>query len=467
MTLDEELLARDPAGPLAAQYSRGTMILLCRPGMIQARVLGGAVPRPGSRSAAHLGIWLVGLGSLLAAAWPAIRHGPGRPARRGLAEHGGAWASAACSGPRQSACAAYIAARHGPGREHVRWRPAALAAAAFCERQRAEEPAGDVRTEGQTSLLVGTYWYPWYGPQRRHWQDGYRNTPLLGEYHSADPEVIHQQIAWAAAYGIDFWVASWWGPDSAEHQTIFALFCAEAAARLRLALLYETAGRLRVVDGRIDLDDAANRRTLVEDLRRAAEAFLDQPNYLHIDQRPVVFLYLTRIFAGDVAGALAEARAAIQQTVGREPYFVGDEVYWHQPSPERLALFDAVTAYNMHASVPNIAERFVEKVAAQYDRWSRAAQRAGVAFVPGVLPGFDDRAVRPRAGHPPIPRSVELFQEQLAAAQRLAVGQPRMVMITSWNEWHEDTSIEPAREYGFEYLEGLRAWRRRWQASQE
>jgi hypothetical protein len=28
-------------------------------------------------------------------------------------------------------------------------------------------------------------------------------------------------------------------------------------------------------------------------------------------------------------------------------------------------------------------------------------------------------------------------------------------MITSWNEWHEDTSIEPTEEEGTAYLEVL------------
>lgn len=326
---------------------------------------------------------------------------------------------------------------------------------------------GDLTAEEGFSLLVGAYWYPWYGPGRRHWQEGYRNTPALGEYHSADLAVISQQIEWAAEYGIDFWAASWWGPGSPEEETISKFFQAENAGRMRLALLYESAGRLHIADGRIDLDDERNRRLFVEDLRGLADKFFGVPNYLRIDDRPVVFLYLARIFVGDVRSAVDSARAAVKEAGGGDPYIVADEVYWHQPSPQRLALFDAVTAYNMHASVPDIAAQFAQKVAAQYQLWSRAAEMAGVGFVPGVLPGFDDSAVRPEARHPIIPRSTSLFREQLEAALGLARGKPPMVLITSWNEWHEDTSIEPAQEYALEYLDVLRTCRRRWQSDQE
>src|SRR5438874_400779 len=63
-----------------------------------------------------------------------------------------------------------------------------------------------------------------------------------------------------------------------------------------------------------------------------------------------------------------------------------------------------------------------------------------------VIPGYDDRAV----GRPP-PRPVTdrwggetyrvLWQEAVAAA-------PDYVLITSWNEWHEGSEIEPSVEYG-------------------
>ncbi len=306
-------------------------------------------------------------------------------------------------------------------------------------------------------MLVGAYWYPWYGSGGRHWQEGYRGTPLLGEYDSADPDVIRQQIAWASDYGVDFFATSWWGQDSYEDAVTRGPFLEGLAGQeLRFAILYEAPGLLGMDGGKIPVDDPGVRQRLTDDFTYLAQVYFDHPGYLRIDDRPVVFIYLTRAFVGNVREALSEIRAAVKAESDIDPFIVGDEVYWQSPTRLRLGPYDGVTAYNMHTSVPGIADGFAAKVGDQYSVWASAAAREDIAFVPDVIPGFDDTAVRPEAGHPTIPRSPELFAEQLEDALVLASGPARMVMITSWNEWHEDTSIEPGDSFGFDYLEILR-----------
>ena len=78
-------------------------------------------------------------------------------------------------------------------------------------------------------------------------------------------------------------------------------------------------------------------------------------------------------------------------------------------------------------------------------------------YVPCVMPGFSAQRVGyPR--HTTFPREqVETYHHQWESA--LSVGiQPQMVVITSFNEWHEGTQIEPAApgvtsDRGFEYLD--------------
>ena len=318
-------------------------------------------------------------------------------------------------------------------------------------------PGATVATSPVAPRLVGAYWYPWYGADGRHWREGYRGTPLLGEYDSADETVIRQQLSWASEYGLDFFAASWWGPDSYEDRVIRgSLLDALEGSDMRFCILYESPGLLGVENGAIGVDEPARRQRLTGDFAYLAQHVLGHPAYLQIEGRPVVFLYLTRIFAGDLTAALDEVRAVVREVTGVEPFLIGDEVYWQLPTSSRLSPFDGVTAYNMHTSVPGIDDGFADRVRSRYSIWADAARQQGVAFVPDVIPGFDDTEVRPQAAHPVIPRSPALFADQLREALVLASGPVRMVMITSWNEWHEDTSIEPSEAFGMEYLEVLR-----------
>ena len=93
------------------------------------------------------------------------------------------------------------------------------------------------------------------------------------------------------------------------------------------------------------------------------------------------------------------------------------------------------------------------KTPPQIREWAHSAYPKIVAAAgPGkistvtVIPGYDDS----KLGRPP-PRPVTdrwggetyraLWQEAIAAA-------PDYVLITSWNEWHEGSEIEPSVEYG-------------------
>lgn len=307
-----------------------------------------------------------------------------------------------------------------------------------------------------TPLLVGAYYYPWYGSDGRHWREGYRGIPRLGEYDSADEGIIDRHVTWASEHGLDFFAVSWWGRDSYEDRVAQGpLLRALEGHSFRFAMLYEAPGLLGLHHDRIELDDQAV-DLLSADWTYLAATYFNHPNYLKIDGRPVLFVYLTRAFAGSVDEALVQVRAAVAGKTGLDPFLIGDEVYWHAPSSQRILPYDGITAYNMHTSVAGIATGFEGKVRARYELWEQTAEAEGVAFVPGVIPGFDDLAVRPEAAHPVIPRSPELFAAQLQDALGLASGPARIVMITSWNEWHEDTSIEPSEAFGFDYLHVVR-----------
>lgn len=321
---------------------------------------------------------------------------------------------------------------------------------------------------GQAEVSLSAYYYPWYGADRRHWELGYDGEkggrrPALGEYDSRDPATIRRHLDFSRQLGISRWICSWWGPDSWEDETLRLHVLPELAHAaapgaeppLTFCLFYESEGLLGLdPEAGIPFDEAKT-ETFAEHFRWMAEHYFSHPCCHRIDGKPVVFLYLSRAFSGHYDRALAKARA-VAAARGFEIYLVGDEVYWGEPDPARLRLLDAVTAYNMHGPLEFAGlddwTPFVEACGEVYRRWRTAAAEQGVAFIPGVLPGFDSSGTAPGA-HYSIPRRLRpgagpaSTLEAMAAMARQHLD-PRLneVALTSFNEWHEGTQLEPSRE---------------------
>jgi glycoprotein endo-alpha-1,2-mannosidase len=85
-------------------------------------------------------------------------------------------------------------------------------------------------------------------------------------------------------------------------------------------------------------------------------------------------------------------------------------------------------------------------------RWKQVAAEHGCAYIPSVTPGFNDRGARDTGKFPLSRRLTRTSQEGsfFAASLRRALqlldeNADNLLMVTSFNEWHEDTMIEPVK----------------------
>jgi hypothetical protein len=172
---------------------------------------------------------------------------------------------------------------------------------------------------------------------------------------------------------------------------------------------------------------------------------------MRIDGRPVVFIYLTRVyFRNQGDQALADLRAAFPDL-----YIVADDVFGRNYKSSYAAKWDAVTAYDVYGQTMQAfgsTQAALSRLEQILNNARAAANSVNVGLIPFACPGFNDRGVR--SGHAGAPRyfeddpqSVEgdFFRSMLRdvvvpQADPLA---KNMLMITSFNEWHEDTQIEP------------------------
>ncbi len=325
--------------------------------------------------------------------------------------------------------------------------------------------------------LTGAVYYLWY-PQ--NFRQGFlrpllspAQMPALGWYSSADPAVAEQHIAWCSRYGIGFLALDWWPGRPGQRRTLErGLLRARNLGDIKFCLFYETWDLAwDPARGGTFFDAGAGRR-LQEEILDLARWLFPHPGYLKLKGRPVIFFYLTRTLAGAYAPAFRGLRRRLRE-LGWEPLFIADEIYWQvlaarapadegrpalskQPQLERMALFDGVTSYNMYLSGPPHhlgyagASFFLSDVRAQYQKYRRACGREHY-LVPGVIPGYNDRGTRPGQDHHVLPRRFlpgageGSFLRRMLGRVALPLVDPalNMILLTSFNEWNEDTALEP------------------------
>ncbi len=336
-------------------------------------------------------------------------------------------------------------------------------------------------------LQVGAHYYSWF-PE--NWRAGYIGgklvppiLPALGEYRSDEPETFEQHVKWAKEAGISFLVMDWW-MKRGEVQRRIDTFLSEKSniAGLAFALMYETSD-LKSWGDQAPLNEEASviylskerGERLAKHWTYLVNHFMRRDGYLHIGGRPVLFIYATRHLVGPVSEEVRRARAIVHERTGIDVFLVADEAYFNVlrfserhgilllpeavPEWDRLSAFDAITVYNpydgsraQHAGEAG-AGLLLKDAAKLYQEYRRTAATLGMIFIPGVIPGYNDRGVRLSENHFVVPRYFRgdtehsFFSEGLKELVQPALDKSNPIFtVTSWNEWNEGTQIEPSVE---------------------
>jgi hypothetical protein len=321
------------------------------------------------------------------------------------------------------------------------------------------------RPADTSPYLVGAYYFPGW-PTLKRWAvlDGFpERHPILGYYREGDPDVADWQILWAVEHGISFFVFDWYwkqGQRQLDHALDDGYLRARFRGFLKFALLWANhdppgshseADLLRVVDHWI-------------------ERYFRQPEYLSLDGRPVVIIFAPGQIVRDLGEertptALAAMRARARARGLPDLFLLGVV----GPDRERVAAlrdqgYDALTGYNY----PRAGMGELRASRAPYDSaiagyeaiWRRIAGFGALPYVPVTEPGWDSRPWHGerlvRTGRHPVK-----FEQMLRRARGFADAHPllgrRLVLIEAWNEYGEGAVIEPHAEFGFGYLDAVRA----------
>ena len=299
------------------------------------------------------------------------------------------------------------------------------------------------------SRRVLAFYYPWYGiadgpggaGKTLHWgridaagKDIAASTdyPALEAYDSHDPKVIDRHCRWARQAGIDSFIVSWWGHNGYEDRAMETILDACARHGLSACIYYETIPRPRTPESAAD------------DIVKVLKRFGRHSAYLTVGGKPVVFIYgRTLQELGLVDWFKAIARINRESPGGMTA--VGDQF-----SYGAARVFDGIHTYNTAGSLRGLAPDRARAWAAEtYRSWVQLADEAGKISTLTVIPGYDDTKIR-KPGLAVNRYDGELYRVQWEEALK---ADPHWILITSFNEWHEGSEIEPSAEYGERYLD--------------
>jgi hypothetical protein len=319
-----------------------------------------------------------------------------------------------------------------------------------------EKPSGELvlnETLKELNGMVLAFYYPWYtsphGPsnQWNHWVNvtedsifDFAHYPLHGTYDSNDVNVIRSHIAIAKQAGIDVFIVSWWGIGSYEEKPIGEILTLAEQMDLKITFYYESVREL-------------TKDEIVDELTYLFESYSDHSAILKVSGKPVVFVYAVPAYGRDPEFWL-DVRNLVEENVG-PVVLIGDT-----NNEEYLHVFDGFHVYihlgeDVAGFYQGCIDRFEIGVSTMDndDLFNAAYSSEDIdmevkPFLLTVTPGFD--ATSWGRFEPYLDRlGGETYAGYWDAVEEIG---PHSVLITSWNEWHEGTEIEPSREHSFDYI---------------
>jgi hypothetical protein len=268
------------------------------------------------------------------------------------------------------------------------------------------------------------YYYVWFSPSS--WDRAKIDYPRLGRYSSDDRGVMERHVEWAKRAGIDGFIVSWKSTPVLNRRLERLVEVADAR-RFKLLVIYQGLDFYRrpLPAGRV-----------ARDLDFFEQRFAGDPAFDAFGKPLVIWSGTPRFTRAQIERVTAARRerllvlASERDVTGYRrvaPLVDGNAYYWASVNP---------------ATYPG----YPEKLAGM----STAVHSRGGLWIAPAAPGFDARRV---GGSSVVPRRRgETLRAEMDAA---TASTPDAVGLISWNEFSENTHVEPSRGHGFRYLRVL------------
>jgi hypothetical protein len=258
-------------------------------------------------------------------------------------------------------------------------------------------------------------------------------------YDSRDPNALAHHIDQAKSAGIDAFIMSWFGPKNGNLTAgVFNMLLDQAAPR---------GFHVGAVVDMFQNDYNESTGAVLDSLRYLIGDRINHPAYLRYHGKPLIFFW-------------NEARFSVEEWQNiRAQVDPNHNTIWvaEGTSAKYIPTFDGLYLFNTAwASNPGATAR-------QY--LSKVQKAGGSFFIPTALPGWDETRVAARDGrkNPTAPKDRANGAFLTKSWNGALSAGTDAILVVSWNEYFENSEVEPSQLYGSQALDTLRgligAWK--------
>lgn len=273
-------------------------------------------------------------------------------------------------------------------------------------------------------IPVLSYYYIWFDTPS--WDRAKTDYPILGRYSSSSVDIMRQHIQWAKEAGITGFIVSWKSTDKL-NERLEKLIQVANEENFKLAIIYQ------------GLDFQRNPLPVQQvdaDLSYFIEHYSEEQAFYLYD-KPLV------IWSGTWKFSREEVESVL---VGKREHLLILASERNVDGYTRLADLVDGDAYYWSSVNPDTFSGYPEKLNAM----SEAIHANGGLWIAPAAPGFDARLI---GGTTIVDRKDgETLQVQFNTAMQSS---PDAIGLISWNEFSENSHIEPSENYGDRYLKVL------------
>lgn len=284
--------------------------------------------------------------------------------------------------------------------------------------------------ESQVPKLVWAAYYPWYTEDTwRTYAEILIDTPLIGAYSSSNPTIIETHIRQAKSAGIDGFIVSWKGNGSRTDRNLETILNVASKHDFKIAIYFES----------LQGGQPRSKENLQEMLCYFFEKYGQDERYYRIDNLPVIFLYAVN------SQPLSVWREIIANLTDRG--YVAKYITT-TTRPEYLEVFDGLNIYSI-VRIEDLNRLYKQLALICRSYPILFEEEKNFIWCATISPGYDDRKAPGRAGTYQPREGGNYYEMTFDVAINSS---PDWIFITSFNEWWENTHIEPSEKYGYEYL---------------